>query len=390
MSGSPAAEDWERLRRWPQPLSLDLARAPLTAFDFTQLTQLPGLRGLGLARTQLGDEQLTQLCGLQDLRELNLTHTNITDVGMQRIGALTQLEILNLLDNGLSDASLVHVGELDHLTELHISGLRDVNVSETIRRAHLQVRLTRHGIRNLSRLKALQVLDIQESSIRGATLNDFASLDQLREIYLVGTHLGVLDMPTRLPRLRALSLTRLDLSDEDFLPLAQLRGLRRLHLVDNRGIRGRLLLALGKLPHLRVLHLGFTGLKDNLTGLETLDGLRELRLNGAPITSRALRHIRGLKGLESLDLEETNVNSEGLVWLKGLRELRFLNMNSTSVDDRGLRALQGLTKLEDLLIGGTRCTCAGVDALKRTLPAVGTDLAAGRGCPSPTWNPGRQ
>jgi hypothetical protein len=147
---------------------------------------------------------------------------------------------------------------------------------------------------------------------------------------------------------------------------------------------------LKKLPSLVAVNLGLCGLTDeDLKPLQDLHQVKNLLLNGNPITDKGLEqlagltnlhelslsddravtdrgveHLKGLTGLRLLSLDGTQVTDDGLAHLKGLTELRTLKLYATQVKGPGLAHLQGLPKLESLYLAPAVLGAATPDVLK--------------------------
>jgi hypothetical protein len=96
--------------------------------------------------------------------------------------------------------------------------------------------------------------------------------------------------------------------------------------------------------------------------------LRELHLDGTPITDAGLKHLEGLRQLQILELEYMRVTDAGLEHLEGLRQLQGLGLEYTQVTDAGLEHLKGLKQLQTLGLTGTKVTDEGVARLQHALP----------------------
>ncbi len=91
---------------------------------------------------------------------------------------------------------------------------------------------------------------------------------------------------------------------------------------------------------LRNLDLRETKVTD--AGLESLKGLNllsNLRL-GTQVTDAGLENLKGLTELHTLGLNKTQVTDAGLEHLQGLDRLRYLDLRDTKVTDAGVMKLQ--------------------------------------------------
>jgi hypothetical protein len=108
----------------------------------------------------------------------------------------------------------------------------------------------------------------------------------------------------------------------------------------------------------------------------------KVEFNRATLTDAKLReavpHLKKLPALRAVTIGFTGVTDAGLVHLKELPELEELGLAQTAVTDAGLNHLKGLKKLTRLDLVGTKVTDRGADSLKAALP----DLDITRG-PAP-------
>ena len=122
---------------------------------------------------------------------------------------------------------------------------------------------------------------------------------------------------------------------------------------------------LGGLIGLQVLILDDTRVTDaGLRHLEGMTGLEGLGLVGNRISDAGLAHLGRLSRLESLGLGRTSIGDDGLVYLKGLAGLKCLDLSETRVSDAGLGHLKALTGLDVLGLRGTRVTDVGLRRLE--------------------------
>jgi hypothetical protein len=197
------------------------------------------------------------------------------------------------------------------------------------------------GLKHVSALKELQVLDLSRSRVTDAGLKRLKGLAGLRELTLAGT----------------------PVTDSGLDALAGLTGLEYLDLSDTP--------------------VGNKGLA-RLKGLKELRGLRLARTR---IKDGALESLRGLKALRQLDLDGTALTDAGLAPLRDLPRLHDLVLSRTRVGDAGLAHLAGLKELEDLALEGTRTTEAGLKhvAHLRSLRGVRKSGRPARGAPGVTF-----
>ncbi len=251
------------------------------------------LKGVGLpvvvelSGTGVSDAGLAQIAGLPGVRGLVLEFcAGITDAGLQQVARLTELRLLGLAGTPVSEKGLAALSPLKHLAALdlevcenvgdaageplgQLSGLRALVLKKT---GFEPQRLTDAGLAPLSRLTALELLDLYGNKITDTGLAALAPLTALRTLDLSLT-------PT---------------SDAG---LVHLRGLTRLEQVD------------------LLYSEGFAGPRITDAGLETLlvwKDLRSLNLTGAKLTDAAGVRLSALGKLTTLRLVRTGLTDDGL------------------------------------------------------------------------------
>jgi hypothetical protein len=89
-----------------------------------------------LSVNKIGDTEANAIGKMSHLRELWLNSTSLSDNGVKSLSGLEKLEVLDLGDTNVSDASVAIVGKMQTL--------RKLNVSET--------RMTEKGVQQLRQL----------------------------------------------------------------------------------------------------------------------------------------------------------------------------------------------------------------------------------------------
>ena len=129
---------------------------------------------------------------------------------------------------------------------------------------------------------------------------------------------------------------------------------------------------LARLPGLTMLSLAETGAGDReleqlktVTQLQGLDLCVDLKVN-----YRGLKQIEPLKQLRSLRVTGKAITDNGIIRsISGMATLEYLSLEYTAVSDAGLASLRRLPRLKWLDVRGTNVTAAGVEKLRRALPA---------------------
>jgi Leucine Rich Repeat (LRR) protein len=98
---------------------------------------------------------------------------------------------------------------------------------------------------------------------------------------------------------------------------------------------------LGELTHLKFLTLSRINLTDDdLANLGELRDLQSLALSETKVTDIGLENLRGFTQLGSLELSRTQITDVGLKHLKGLTKLQTLYLARSKVTDAGIRDLK--------------------------------------------------
>jgi internalin A len=195
-------------------------------------------------------------------------------------------------------------------------------------------------------------------------LTPLSQFDALEDVGLDGhASLGKLELLTKLPSLRALSLRKDNLRDVSFL--ASLTKLEKLDLSQNEKLAD--IAPLAKLTRLTELQLGYTAVSDlgplsslkalrkltlfhgrvaDLSPLAKLSKLENLDINDNPFSD--LTPLGKLASLKSLDVcgGEKNAALRSIAPLSTLAQLQYLNITWQPVED--LAPLAGCKALEEL------------------------------------------
>ncbi len=320
-----------------------------------------------LSKFQITDQTLGELAslteGFEDLADIDASGSGVTDVGLAHLAKLPLLKSLELASTKVSNQGMQHVAQISSLESLSLNG---TTISDA-------------GVATLNALPNLKKLDLRNCQL---TPDGFAAIGKM-------------------PALEEINLdVTPGLNDNTLDLMCEARTLKRLHLRDCGGITDNGLQALRKLDVIEELNVN----RSVLTGEGFLivskeGGLKTLKYLGisvAPINRKGAAAINSLKSLEHLDLQQvTTMDDAGLVMIvSGLKELRHLNVadciavtglksfpalkpaedletllaSKTSIDDKTLQLLKTHKNLKKIDITGTRCTLAGIQLLKKSLP----------------------
>ncbi len=277
---------------------------------------------------------------------LDLSNTGINDAGLKEVAKLKGLQLLDLSFTEVTDAGLK---ELNRLPRLQSLSLRNTEVTDT-------------GLKELAKLNSLQSLHLGNTQVTDMGLKELAKLTNLQSLYLWNiqvTDTGLKEL-TKLPSLQQLYLDGTRVTDTGLIHLVKLTNLQTLYLYDTKVTDAGLKELTGlKLKTLKLPEQAQTdlGLKHYLAATETPS---ELDLTRWEVTDAGLKELKGLTRLQSLYIGGTQVTDAGLKELKGLTRLQTLYLFRTRVTDEGLKELKGLTSLQSLHLADTQITDEGL------------------------------
>lgn len=248
------------------------------------------ITGVDLRSSWVTDSDLPQLVALPYLTHLDLSLTRITDHGLQQLKNAPGIVELNLYyAEQITDEGMAAVKGWKKLKRLNLRGTK---VTDTT-------------LEHLSNVTTLEFLDVGFAQITDVGLDHLASLPNLKELVISGNKL----------------------TDTGLQALRQLPGLTSLSLGGSqRTDSGLWTISLTEL---------------GLDTIITLKELRELRLDGMPVTARWLEKLKALVKLERLSLQGCKrVGDDGAALLGAWPALRELNLKGTAVTEKGLADLR--------------------------------------------------
>jgi Leucine-rich repeat (LRR) protein len=246
--------------------------------------------GVDLRSSWVTDSDLAQLAALPHLTRLDLSLTRITDHGLQQLKNAPGIVELNLYYAELiTDEGMAAVKGWKKLKRLNLRGTK----------------ITDTTLEHLSNVTTLESLDVGYAQITDVGLDRLAPLQNLKELVISGNKL----------------------TDTGLQALRQLPGLTSLGLGGSqRTDSGLWTISLTEL---------------GLDTITTLKELRELRLDGMPVTARWLEKLKTLDKLERLSLQGCKrVGDDGAAVLASWPGLRALNLKGTAVTEKGLADLR--------------------------------------------------
>ncbi|MGH9852073.1 MAG: leucine-rich repeat domain-containing protein [Blastocatellia bacterium] len=248
------------------------------------------ITGVDLRASWVTDSDLPQLAALPYLTHLDLSLTRITDHGLQQLKNAPGIVELNLhYAEQITDEGMAAVKGWKRLKRLNLRGTK----------------ITDTTLEHLSKVTTLESLDVGFAQITDVGLDRLAPLQNLKELVISGNKLTDTGLQAlrQLPSLTSLSLGGSQRTDS---------GLWTISLTE----------------------LG-------LHTITTLKELRELQLDGMPVTARWLEKLKPLNQLERLSLQGCKrIGDDSAALLTSWPALRAVNLKGTAVTEKGLADLR--------------------------------------------------
>jgi Leucine-rich repeat (LRR) protein len=237
------------------------------------------------------DADLPQLAVLPHLAQLDLSHTRITDQGLLQLKNAPAITDLNLY----------------YAEQITDEGLAAVKGWKKLRRLNLRgTKVTDTTLEHLAAVTTLETLDAGYAQITDVGLDRLTPLQNLRELVVGGNKLTDTGLQAlrQLPGLTALSLGGEQRTDS---------GLWSISLTEA-----------------------------GLEAVATLTELRELRLDGMPVTARWLDKLKPLRKLERLSLQRCKrLDDAALAALAAWPLLKVVDLSGSTVTEKGVADLRG-------------------------------------------------
>ena len=322
----------------------------------------------------------------------------------------------SLKSHEISDATLAELGTLteglETVTEINASG---------------SGLLTGAGLANLSKLPALNSLDLSSTNVSNEVMRHLTQVPMLASLSLNGTSISDdgLTVLNACPNLKKLEIKGCRLTPNGFAAIGKMpvleelnfevtpglndvtldliceaRTLRRLNFRDCGGITDSGMAALAKLEVLEELNINRSAVtSEGFLAVTKGGGLKNMKLLGVsvtPMTEKGAKAINTMKSLEHIDLQMVaGINDQGFTLIvSGMKNLKYININDcgsitgpkaftalkacdelevlrasrTGINDVSLGQLVGHKKLRKLEVLDTKCTQAGVMKLRKLLP----------------------
>lgn len=368
------------LARLPRLAHLNVSGTAITDRGLEVLGELPALETISLAMTRVTDEGVASLASCQELSRVDLSWTRTGDGAFRALAGKRKLRQLRS-GNAVTDAGLALLHELPVFEswqggEPGMSLLGDSSEPNNLR---LRGSFTDRGMRRMRGLDGLFGLDLADErlAITAAALDPLLSLPNLGWL-AVDAKDDWMPYIAEMPRLRFLGVQDTPAGDDGFVALSRSRSLeylwgRRCHNLRNRGFA-----ALARMPALRALSVSCLNVDDAaLSALPEFPALRELMPMDIP--DAGYRHIARCEPLESLILmycrDTTDAATEHIT---RLRKLSYYFNSYTTITDRTPELLSTMDSLERITFDVCHgLTNAGVARLAR-LPRLRELRVSGR------------
>jgi internalin A len=248
------------------------------------------ITGVDLRSSWVTDSDLPQLVDLPNLTHLDLSLTRITDHGLQQLKNAPGIVDLNLYyAEQITDEGMAAVRGWKKLKRLNLRGTK----------------ITDTTLEHLANVTTLESLDAGFAQITDVGLDRLTPLLNLRELMIGGNKLtdAGLQSLRQFPGLTSLSLGGSQRTDS---------GLWSISLTES-----------------------------GLDAIITLKELRELRLDGMPVSARWLEKLKALNKLERLSLQGCKrLGDDAAPLLASWPALRVLDLKGTAMTEKGLADLR--------------------------------------------------
>lgn len=248
------------------------------------------ITAVDLRASWVTDSDLPQLAVLPYLTHLDLSQTRITDLGLQQLKNAPGIVELNLY----------------YAEQITDEGLAAVKGWQKLRRINLRgTKVTDTTLEHLANVATVEAIDVGFAQITDVGLDRLTPLVNLKELVVGGNKL----------------------TDMGLQALRQLPGLTHLSLGGSQRTDSGLW----------TISLTESGLE----AIATLKDLRELRLDGLPVTARLLEKLKPLAKLERLSLQGCiRLNDDAASVLAALPALRVLDVKGSAMTEKGLAELR--------------------------------------------------
>ncbi|HSJ63503.1 MAG TPA: hypothetical protein VK922_06290 [Gemmatimonadaceae bacterium] len=383
LAGSRGVTDdgLRQLARLSRLYHLDLSGTSVTDRGMDVLASLSALRSISLAGTRVTDAGITHLAPCEALENVQLQGTRTGDGAIRALAGKARLRRF-ATGSLVSDEGIPLLHELPAFKTWQGGNSELALFTHECEPNHLWLRGTfgDRGMRHMRGLDGLFGLNIDDArlAITAAALEPLGTLPRLAWLAVDATD-DWMPAIARMPALRYLSAQDSAATDEGFVALSASRSIeylwgRRCHNLRRRGFE-----ALSRMPALRGLSVSCLNVDDaGVAALPEFPALRELMPIDVP--DAGYRHIGRCDRLDSLILmycrDTTDAATEHIT---GLGQLSYYFNSYTSITDRTPELLSRMDALERVTFDTCHgLTNAGLARLAR-LPRLRELRASGRG-----------
>jgi hypothetical protein len=360
-------EGIRHLARMPQLRELDLSQTAVTDRGLEVLRHLPNLESLSLVFTRVTDAGLEHARDCHSLRRINLMWTNTGDGSIHALAGKEQLTHF-WSGNNVTDAGLAALHALPVFAKWQGGDVEMELLSPEVRPNQLTLRgsISDRGLAGLRGLDGLFGLGIESAlPLSRAGITHLATLPRMGRLSIDAKD-DSMPVIAGMPSLQFLLVQDTSVGDDGFEALSRSASVemiwgRSTHNLHNRGF-----LALSRMPRLRGLSVSCLNVDDSaIAALPDFPALRELMPMDIP--DAGYRHIGRCSEMESLILmycrDTTDAATEHIAGLGKLR--RYFN-SYTMITDRTPQILSGIESLESVTFDACHnLTDEGVAALAR-------------------------
>jgi Leucine-rich repeat (LRR) protein len=373
-------EGLAQLARLPGLKHLDLSGTSITDRGLQVLEELTELETLSLIQTNVTDSGMAPLQYCDRLRRLNLMWTRIGDGAIRALAGKEHFTHLST-GIGVTDAGLEALAEIPGYAEWRGGDVEMGLTSYEPEPNCLMLRgpFTDRGMAACRRLEGLFGLNIDASelAVTGEGLKHLVDLPHLGWLAAAAFD-DQMPVIAAMPHLRFLGCQDTPASDTAWVALGQSRSIEKIWGRRCHGLRTEGFLALSRMPSMRSLSVSCLNVEDRgLAALPYFPALRELMPMDVP--DAGYRHIGRCREMDSLVLmycrDTTDAAMEHLAGLPKLTKY-FVSYNLST--DRTPEILAGIGSLESVTFDQCAAiTDAGIQHLRR-LPHLRELRAAGQ------------
>ena len=371
----------KHLVRLPGLRELDLSHTRVTDEGLNVLSELPALESLNLVMTSVTDAGVAHVAHCSALQRLHLMWTRTGDGAIRALAGKEHFTHL-WSGNEVTDDGLALLHDIPAFKSWRGGKVQMGILEPDISPNQLSLRgaITHRGVAQLRGLNGLCVLHLDDVRLpdTGNALEPLLGLPNLAKL---GVDPSDSWMPViaRMQALRFLGMQDATVTDDGFAALGASQSIEYIWGRRSYGLQARGFHALSRMPKLRGLSTSLLNVSDSaLAGLAEFPALRELMPMDVP--DSGYRHIGRCHDLEALLLmycrDTTDAATEQITGLSKLQ--RYFN-SYTTITDRTPELLSDMYSLQRITFDACNdLTDAGIAALAR-LPRLQELRVSGNG-----------